>query len=120
MQLNARGVVNAPGRGSFGDCHARSPLDTDNNPIHSVWTTELSCYKYPNSYSVMVAMGCHLKCPFCVVGKVQGEESGRARTIGFESVIALAEQWRADFGTSLIKLFFASSFASKADIDPLN
>jgi radical SAM superfamily enzyme YgiQ (UPF0313 family) len=96
------------------------PLDMDGSPIHSIWTTERSCYKYPDYYSVMVAMGCHLKCPFCVVGNVQGEASGRARTIGLDSIVRLAEDRRRDYGTRLVKLFFASSFSSHPDIDPLN
>jgi radical SAM superfamily enzyme YgiQ (UPF0313 family) len=95
------------------------PLDMVAAPIHSIWTTERACYKYPDYYSIMVAMGCHLKCPFCVVGNVQGNEGGSAATTSAEVIRELATQRRADYGTNLIKLFFASSFSSRADIDPL-
>lgn len=95
------------------------PLDMVEAPIHSIWTTERACYKYPDYYSVMVAMGCHLKCPFCVVGNVQGNEGGSAATTSVEVIRELATRRRADYGTNLIKLFFASSFSSRADIDPL-
>lgn len=96
------------------------PLNMNEKPIHSIWTTERSCYKYPDYYSVMVAMGCHHKCPFCVVGNVQGEASGRAQTAGLDEIVALSEQRRHDYGTRLVKLFFASAFSSHPDIDPLN
>jgi radical SAM superfamily enzyme YgiQ (UPF0313 family) len=96
------------------------PLDMDVNPIHSIWTTERACYKYPDYYSIMVAMGCHLKCPFCVVGNVQGAESGRALNMAADTVVGLALARRRRFGTNLIKLFFASSFSSQTTIDPLS
>jgi hypothetical protein len=67
----------------------------------------------------MVAMGCHLKCPFCVVGNVQGQEGGSAATTTIETIFSLATERRARYGTNLIKLFFASSFSSRAAIDPL-
>lgn len=95
------------------------PLDMVAAPIHSIWTTERACYKYPDYYSIMVAMGCHLKCPFCVVGNVQGNEGGSAATTSAEVIRELAIRRRADYGTNLVKLFFASSFSSRADIDPL-
>jgi radical SAM superfamily enzyme YgiQ (UPF0313 family) len=96
------------------------PIDMDRYPIHSIWTTEHACYKYPDYYSIMVAMGCHLKCPFCVVGNVQGEAGGRALNIARPTIVDLALRRREEFGTNLIKLFFASSFSSRAAIDPLN
>lgn len=95
------------------------PLDMDRYPIHSIWTTERACYKYSDYYSIMVAMGCHLKCPFCVVGNVQGNEGGSAATTTMETILDLAVERRESYGTNLIKLFFASSFSSQADIDPL-
>jgi hypothetical protein len=96
------------------------PLDMASNPIHSLWTTERACYKYPDYYSVMVAMGCHLKCPFCVVGNVQGQESGSAATTTIGTILSLATERRTRYRTNLIKLFFASSFSSRAAIDPLD
>jgi radical SAM superfamily enzyme YgiQ (UPF0313 family) len=96
------------------------PLDMERYPIHSIWTTRRACYKYPDYYSIMVAMGCHLKCPFCVVGNVQGIDGGRAATTTIETIVGLATERREKYGTNLIKLFFASSFSSQADIDPLS
>jgi len=96
------------------------PLDMDRHPIHSIWTTERACYKYPDYYSIMIAMGCHLKCPFCVVGNVQGQEGGRALNISLDTIVEMALSRRAQFATNLIKLFFASSFSSQAAIDPLS
>ncbi|MFL6130970.1 MAG: hypothetical protein ACJ73E_18140 [Mycobacteriales bacterium] len=96
------------------------PPDMDREPIHSIWTTERACYKYPDYYSIMVAMGCHLKCPFCVVGNVQGAEGGRALNSGLDTVVDLAVDRRRRYGTELIKLFFASSFSSRTAIDPLS
>ncbi len=97
------------------------PLDMDANPIDSVWTTARACYKYDDYYSVMVAMGCHLKCPFCAVGNVQGAEGGRAVNIGRDRITELALMRRGEYGTNLIKLFFASSFSKPySPIDPLS
>lgn len=99
---------------------AARPLDMDQHPIHSIWTSERACYKYPDYYSVMVAMGCHLKCPFCVVGNVQGAETGRALNASLQRIVELARTRRERFGTNLIKLFFASSFSTRTSIDPLS
>ena len=96
------------------------PMDLSANPITSIWTSPRACYKYDEYYSLMVAMGCHLKCPFCVVGQVQGEEGGRALNISQEQILALAGDRRDRFGTNLVKLFFASSFSGKTSIHPLD
>lgn len=96
------------------------PLDMERYPIHSIWTTRRACYKHQDYYSIMVAMGCHLKCPFCVVGNVQGEDGGKAATTTIDTIVKLATERRNAYGTNLIKLFFASSFSSQADIDPLS
>ncbi len=96
------------------------PLDMAEHPIHSTWTTERACYRYPDYYSLMVAMGCHLKCPFCVVGNVQGNEGGSAATTTIETIVELATKRRSEYGTNLVKLFFASSFSAQASIDPLS
>jgi radical SAM superfamily enzyme YgiQ (UPF0313 family) len=106
--------------GAPEEISAGRPLDMERNPIHSVWTSERACYKYPDYYSIMVAMGCHLKCPFCVVGNVQGNEGGSAATTTMETILGLATKRRDQYRTNLIKLFFASSFSSQADIDPLS
>lgn len=96
------------------------PLDMNRHPIASLWTTPRACYKYDDYYSIMVAMGCHLKCPFCVVGHAQGAESGLAMNIGLSTVLELAEVRRAEWDTNLVKLFFASSFSETSSIDPLD
>jgi radical SAM superfamily enzyme YgiQ (UPF0313 family) len=96
------------------------PLDMTRHPIASLWTTPRACYKYDDYYSIMVAMGCHLKCPFCVVGHVQGAEGGLAMNIGLGTVLELAEARRAEWATNLVKLFFASSFSETSSIDPLD
>lgn len=95
-------------------------LDMTQNPISSIWTTPRACYEHNDYFSMMVAMGCHKKCPFCVVGSTQGEQSGRALNIGPSAILDLAERRRSQWGTRLIKLFFASSFSEVASIDPLD
>lgn len=109
-----------PTGGAPSEIHPGRPLDMTQHPITSLWTTERACYKYPDYYSVMVAMGCHLKCPFCVVGNVQGMESGRAANITRDTIVDLSIQRRRDYGTKLVKLFFASSFSAQSAIDPLS
>lgn len=96
------------------------PLDMTTRPIFSSWTTSRACYKYDDYFSVMVAMGCHLKCPFCVVGNVQGEAGGRAATTTREVITELSLDRRQQYGTNLVKLFFASSFAPQSSMDPLS
>ncbi|WP_117213778.1 B12-binding domain-containing radical SAM protein [Allorhizocola rhizosphaerae] len=109
-----------PVGGAAEQVHAARPLDMTAHPIQSEWTTQRACYKYPDYFSVMVAMGCHLKCPFCVVGNVQGAESGRALNIERDKIVELAVERRRAYGTNLVKLFFASSFAKQASMDPLS
>jgi radical SAM superfamily enzyme YgiQ (UPF0313 family) len=113
--LSARHDLEAP-----DEIEPARPLDMTRYPISSVWTSSRACYKYDDYYSIMVAMGCHLKCPFCVVGNVQGAETGKALNIGLTTVLSLAEKRREEWGTNLIKLFFASSFSETTSIDPLD
>lgn len=96
------------------------PLDMSTQPITSLWTSKRACYKYDDYFSLMVAMGCHKKCPFCVVGQVQGGDDGKALNIDLDHVVELSEGRRAQYGTNIVKLFFASSFSRETAIDPLN
>lgn len=94
--------------------------DLNKEPSASLWTTSRATYSDDDYYSIMVAAGCHKKCPFCVVGNTQGEESGRARNLGLARILELAEARRTDWGTNLVKLFFASSFSGASSINPLD
>ena len=88
------------------------------NPIYSNWTSEFACYEYDDYFSVMMALGCKKKCPFCVVGHVQGLRTGEALNVDDDVVVNLAEERRDRYGTDLVKLFFSSAFSSgDGDID---
>ena len=86
-------------------------LDMNRHPITSQWTSPYATYSQDDYFSVMAAMGCHKKCPFCVVGHVQVAPSGRAVTIDQDRVIELALRRRREYGTSLVKIFFSSAFS---------
>jgi radical SAM superfamily enzyme YgiQ (UPF0313 family) len=86
-------------------------LDLTQYPITSKWTSEYALYEYDDYFSVMAAMGCHKKCPFCVVGHIQGSSSGRAVTIDVDAILELALRRRAEHGTNLVKIFFSSAFS---------
>lgn len=86
-------------------------LDMAEHPIYSVWTSQYACYEQGDYFSVMAAMGCHKKCPFCVVGHVQGATSGRAITMDEDLIVALAHERRERYGTNLVKIFFSSAFS---------
>jgi radical SAM superfamily enzyme YgiQ (UPF0313 family) len=109
-----------PLEGAPEKIYAARPLDMVEHPIYTVWSTPRSCYKYDDYFSLMVSMGCHLKCPFCVVGLVQGAENGRAVNTSIDRVISLSEDRRGRYGTNLIKMLFASSFSEQTNIDPLS
>lgn len=97
---------------------ANTPLDMNQHPIYSIWTSKSACYEYDDYFSLMTAMGCHKKCPFCVVGHIQGYKSGRAMNINIPHVIDLAKERRDRYGTDLVKLFFSSAFSEgKGDIN---
>ncbi|PSR24454.1 MAG: hypothetical protein C7B47_14770 [Sulfobacillus thermosulfidooxidans] len=87
------------------------PLDPVEYPICSVWTSRFACYEYEDYFSIMAAMGCHKKCPFCVVGHVQGAKSGRAMTGDLDQIMSMALERRGRYGTNLIKIFFSSAFS---------
>lgn len=80
-------------------------------PIFSIWTSRHACYEYDDYFSLMTAMGCHKKCPYCVVGHVQGYKSGRAQLIDQERILDLIRERKRRYGTRLIKLFFSSAFS---------
>ena len=86
-------------------------LDLTRYPITSKWTSGYALYEHDDYFSVMAAMGCHKKCPFCVVGHVQGSQSGRAVTIDVDAILELALRRRAEYGTNLVKIFFSSAFS---------
>ena len=88
------------------------PLDMNSHPIYSNWTSQYACYEYDDYFSIMMALGCKKKCPFCVVGHMQGQRDGQAMNIDRDIVVDLAEDRRARYGTNLIKLFFSSAFSS--------
>ncbi|MDK9675508.1 B12-binding domain-containing radical SAM protein [Propionibacterium freudenreichii] len=119
FEYDSRGAVieKRVRNGAPPEIHAARTLDVNSSPITSHWTTDRAVYKYPDYFSVMVAMGCHLKCPFCVVGNVQGSESGRALTMDAQNIVNLAAARRESEGTNLVKLFFTSSFATNPHID---
>lgn len=105
-----------------GHPHVESnvPLDLTEYPMYSNWTSRFACYEQEDYFSIMAAMGCHKKCPFCVVGHVQGAKSGRAMTIDLAQIIELALARRARFGTNLIKIFFSSAFSpGEGDINSM-
>lgn len=90
---------------------ANVPLDMSAHPICSVWTSRYACYEQDDYFSVMAAMGCHKKCPFCVVGHVQGARSGRALTMDEDVIVDLAIRRYETYGTRFVKIFFSSAFS---------
>ena len=91
------------------------PLDLNQYPINSVWTSPQACYGHDNYFSIMVAMGCYKKCPFCVVGQTQGAKSGQAINIDVQNIVEMALERRTTYGTNLVKIFFSSAFSSNTD-----
>lgn len=89
---------------------ANPPLPLDAYPIHSIWTSRYSCYEYDDYFSLMIAMGCNMKCPYCVVGNTQTDKSGRALISNADQCVEIALNRRERYGTNLIKLFFSSAF----------
>jgi radical SAM superfamily enzyme YgiQ (UPF0313 family) len=99
---------------------ANRPLDLSQHPMYSVWTSRYASYEQDDYFSVMAAMGCHKKCPFCVVDHVQGASSGRAMTIDLRQILNLALERRERYGTNLIKIFFSSAFSpDEGDINSM-
>lgn len=92
---------------------ANSPLELNAYPVYSIWTSRYACYEYNDYFSMMIAMGCYMKCPYCVVGHTQGNKSGSAIDIDVDQIIELVANRRRHHGTNLIKLLFSSSFCHK-------
>lgn len=122
ISYDAAGVIAdfRPLGGAPSSIKVARPLDMSKHPLVSTWTSPRACYKYDDYFSLMVAMGCHKKCPFCVVGLVQGDEGGKALNINLEQVLRLSQERREKYGTNLVKLFFASSFSRESAIDSLD
>jgi|GEM_PF-2123833 len=113
LSLNPSGTVE-----SFRSLNGRErivanrPFELGATPIFSRWTSRYSCYDLDDYFSVMVAMGCHNKCSFCVVGHTQGAASGKALSMGLDQLVAVATARRERYGTHLVKIFFSSAFSS--------
>ncbi len=100
---------------------ANVPLDLTEYPIYSVWTSKYACYEYEDYFSIMAAMGCHKKCPYCIVGHVQGARNGRAMTIDLDQIMTLSLERRKRYRTNLVKIFFSSAFSpQEGDINAIS
>lgn len=114
LQYDAQGYVEAFEAPSGKEyISSRNTLDLNEYPIYSIWTSPVSVYEYNDYLSIMMGMGCHKKCPFCVVGNLQGNRNGKALIINEELVIELAEKRKKLFGTQIIKLFFSSTYSKE-------
>jgi len=94
---------------------ANPELPLNEYPIHTIWSSKENPYGFKADYlSVMVALGCDRKCPFCVVSHCQGLLSKREdKHLSVEKIIEILE-WRRGFGkVNTVKLFFASSIRSE-------
>ncbi len=89
----------------------RPYLDLNLYPICSHWTSSIAVYGIKDYFSIMVALGCNKKCPFCLVGNTQGGEGCQLLLISHDLILALAQERRGRYGVSLIKLFFSSSYS---------
>jgi radical SAM superfamily enzyme YgiQ (UPF0313 family) len=89
---------------------ASSELSLNEYPIHTIWSSEDNVYGLPPDYlSIMVALGCRYKCPFCVVSHCQGIGRDRETEIETNRVLEILN-WRREFiSVKTVKLFFASS-----------
>lgn len=89
---------------------ASPELSLNEYPIHTMWSTEDNVYGLPADYlSIMVALGCRYKCPFCVVSHCQGIGKDRETEINTSRILEILN-WRRQFiSVKTVKLFFASS-----------
>jgi radical SAM superfamily enzyme YgiQ (UPF0313 family) len=90
---------------------ANPELPLNEYPIHTIWSSKENPYGFKADYlSVMVALGCDRKCPFCAVSHCQGLLSKREdKHLSVEKILEILE-WRRGFGkVNVVKLFFASS-----------
>ena len=89
---------------------ASPELPLNEFPIHTIWSSKDNIYDLPPDYlSIMVALGCRYKCPFCVVSHCQGIGRDREIKIDTSRVLEILN-WRREFIlVKTVKLFFASS-----------
>jgi len=95
---------------------ANPELPLNEYPIHTIWSSKENPYGFKKAdyLSVMVALGCDRKCPFCVVSHCQGLLPKREdKHLSVEKILEILE-WRRGFGkVNTVKLFFASSIRSE-------
>ena len=94
---------------------ANPELSLNEYPIRTIWSSKENPYGFKADYlSVMVALGCDRKCPFCVVSHCQGLLPKREdKHLSVEKILEILE-WRRKFGkVNIVKLFFASSIRSE-------
>lgn len=89
---------------------AMPELPLNDCPIHTIWSSEENVYNLPADYlSIMVALGCRYKCPFCVVSHCQGLRNDGRTEIDINQILEILN-WRRQFiPVKTVKLFFASS-----------
>ncbi|MCD6371742.1 MAG: radical SAM protein [Candidatus Aenigmarchaeota archaeon] len=89
---------------------ASPELPLNEFPIHTIWSSKDNVYGLPPDYlSIMVALGCRYKCPFCLVSHCQGIGRDRETEIDTSRILEILN-WRRQFiSLKTVKLFFASS-----------
>lgn len=89
---------------------ASPELPLNEFPIHTMWSSKDNVYDLsPDYLSIMVALGCRYKRPFCVVSHCQGIGRDREAEIDTNKVLEILN-WRRQFiSVKTTKLFFASS-----------
>lgn len=109
-EKKVRGIF-IPNLHKGGESILASPeLPLRNYPIHTIWSTADNVYGLPPDYlSIMVALGCRYRCPFCVVSHCQGIAKVKETEIETNQVLEILN-WRRQFiSVKTVKLFFASS-----------
>jgi radical SAM superfamily enzyme YgiQ (UPF0313 family) len=95
---------------------ANPELPLNEYPIHTIWSSRENPYGFREAdyLSIMVALGCDRKCPFCAVSHCQGLLPKREdKHLSVEKILEILE-WRRGFGeVNTLKLFFASSIRSE-------
>jgi radical SAM superfamily enzyme YgiQ (UPF0313 family) len=95
---------------------ANPELPLNEYPIHTIWSSRENPYGFREAdyLSIMVALGCDRKCPFCAVSYCQGLLPKREdKHLSVEKILEILE-WRRKFGkVNIVKLFFASSIRSE-------
>jgi radical SAM superfamily enzyme YgiQ (UPF0313 family) len=95
---------------------ANLELPLNEYPVHTIWASKENPYGFEEAdyLSIMVALGCDRKCPFCAVSHCQGLLPKREdKHLSVEKILEILE-WRRKFGkVNVVKLFFASSIRSE-------